>query len=70
MQVYMKELREKEKIKKAEEAEIKKWEILNRYKQNDVMKDYDEKKKILDQEKIEVYKKELLEQIVNCHLKL
>lgn len=67
LKIYRKELHEKQKIREEEEAEIKKWEILNRYKQDEVIKQYDEIKKQKDKEKLVSYRKQLLEQMVGKH---
>ncbi|XP_074032084.1 uncharacterized protein isoform X2 [Leptinotarsa decemlineata] len=54
---------EREASAKAKEEEIRKWEMLNRYKTDEIIKNYEETKRKEYWEKILKYRKELLEQM-------
>lgn len=55
---------EREKNRKGKEIEMKKWEMLNRYKSDEVMKKYDANMKKEQWMKILEYRKDLLDQMV------
>lgn len=54
----------KEERKRVKEEEIKKWELLNRYKTDEHMKKYDEMKRKQFWQKIIEYRNDLCEQMV------
>lgn len=54
----------KEERKRIKEEEIKKWELLNRYKTDEHMKKYDEMKRKQFWQKIIEYRNDLCEQMV------
>lgn len=55
----------KEEQKRAKEEEIKKWELLNRYKTDEHMKKYEESKRKQFWQKIIEYRNDLCEQMVS-----
>lgn len=55
----------KEEQKRAKEEEIKKWELLNRYKTDEHMKKYEESKRKQLWQKIIEYRNDLCEQMVS-----
>lgn len=57
-------------MQKQKETKLKNWEMLNRFKTDDVMAKYDENSKMKHWKKILEYRKDLLEQMVNIFYSL
>ncbi|XP_060522535.1 DNA ligase 1-like [Cylas formicarius] len=57
------EVLEREKVRLAKERELKKWEMLNRYKCDEMMKKYDQAQQREKWEQVLNYRKELMEQM-------
>lgn len=53
-------------IERKEEAEIRKWEMLNKYKVDEVTRKYQEEKRKEQWNNILRYRQELLDQMVSC----
>lgn len=58
----------REEARKFEEAELKKWEMLNRFKKDKVMTEYENDKARKKWESVLAYRQELLDQIVSFAL--